>query len=326
MSEEGFEEPHPVRSPNLKTLGRIWFTPMKWPYLAILIPILLAAFFYFYPQIENLFIFFPQRAFDSAPESLRLAYEDCYFTTEDGKKLHSWFFPGEKGQPVILHFHGNAGNISHRLDLVQPFVRKGLSVFLFDYRGFGRSEGRPSEQGLYRDGMAAFDSLVQKRGIPPDNIVLHGHSIGAAVAVEVALEKKVRALVLESAFTSTRDMAKTMPLFLLLYPFLPANYNNLEKVSHLLVPKLIIHGEEDEVVPFSMGQKLFEAAADPKFFYPVEKAGHNDVFLIGGERYFDVFAEFARDATLARRPSQQTRSGSRPPFDTPVASGAAAGG
>jgi fermentation-respiration switch protein FrsA (DUF1100 family) len=309
MSEEGFEEPHPVRSPNLKTLGRIWFTPMKWPYLAILIPILLAAFFYFYPQIENLFIFFPQRAFDSAPGSLRLAYEDCYFTTEDGKKLHGWFFPGEKGQPVILHF-----------------VRKGLSVFLFDYRGFGRSEGRPSEQGLYRDGMAAFDSLVQKRGIPPDNIVLHGHSIGAAVAVEVALEKKVRALVLESAFTSTRDMAKTMPLFLLLYPFLPANYNNLEKVSHLLVPKLIIHGEEDEVVPFSMGQKLFEAAADPKFFYPVEKAGHNDVFLIGGERYFDVFAEFARDATLARRPSQQTRSGSRPPFDTPVASGAAAGG
>jgi fermentation-respiration switch protein FrsA (DUF1100 family) len=288
-----------VRNPNLKKLGRIWFTPMKWPYLAILIPILLAAFYYFYATIENAFIFFPQRTFDFTPESFGLACEDSYFTTEDGKKLHGWFFPGEKGHPVILHFHGNAGNISHRLDFVGPILRKGLSVFLFDYRGFGKSEGRPSEKGLYMDGLAAYDSLVQTRGILPGSIVLHGHSIGAAVAVEVALKRSVRAVILESAFTSTKDMAKTMPLFFLLSPLLPAHYNNLEKVPLLRVPKLFIHGEEDDIVPFPMGQNLFAAAAEPKFFYSVPNAGHNDVFVVGGERYFEVFAEFARTGQTA---------------------------
>jgi fermentation-respiration switch protein FrsA (DUF1100 family) len=295
------EEPHPVRNPELKKLGRIWFEPMKWPYLAILIPLVFSAFYWFYPKIENAFIFFPQRTFDIAPESFGLAYEDSYFTTEDGKKLHGWFFPGERGQPVILHFHGNAGNISHRLDFVPPLLRKGLSVFLFDYRGFGKSEGRPSEKGLYTDGMAAYDCLVQRRGIVPGSIVLHGHSIGAAVAVEVALKRSVRVVILESAFTSTKDMARTMPLFFLLSPLVPANYNNLEKVPHLRVPKLVIHGEEDEIVPFLMGQKLFEVAAAPKFFYPVPNAGHNDVSLVGGERYFDVFAEFARTTKIARQ-------------------------
>lgn len=274
--------------------------PLKWPQWAILIPVLVFAFYYFYPRIENSFIFYPQRAFDFSPESFGLAYEDAYFKTEDGEKLHGWFFPGEKTHPVILHFHGNAGNISHRLDLVQPFLRKGLSVFLFDYRGFGKSEGRPSEKGLYQDGMAAYDYLVQKQGNLPGQVVLHGHSIGAAVAVEVALTKSVKSVILESAFTSTRGMAKTIPLFFLLSPFLPANYNNLEKVPRLRVPKLVVHGEEDEIVPFAMGRKLFEAATDPKFFYPVKDAGHNDVFIVGGEKYFEVLAEFAKDAKISK--------------------------
>ena len=274
--------------------------PLKWPHWAILIPVLVGAFYFFYPKIENFFIFFPQRPFDFAPESFGLAYEDAYFTTDDGKKLHGWFFRAEKSQPVILHFHGNAGNISHRLDLVQPYLRKGLSVFLFDYRGFGRSEGRPSEKGLYLDGMAAYDYLVQIKGILPGNMVLHGHSIGAAVAVEVALKRSVRSVILESAFTSTKDMARTMALFALFSPVFPAHYNNLEKVPRLRVPKLVIHGERDEIVPFAMGQKLFEAATDPKFFYPVKDAGHNDVFVVGGEKYLEVFAEFARNEKIAR--------------------------
>jgi fermentation-respiration switch protein FrsA (DUF1100 family) len=278
--------------------------PLKWPCWAILIPILVFAFYYFYPKIENSFIFFPQKAFDFSPESFGLTYGDAYFKTEDGEKLHGWFFPGAKGHPVVLHFHGNAGNISHRLDLVQPFLREGLSVLLFDYRGFGRSEGRPSEKGLYLDGMAAYDYLVQKEGILPGNVVLHGHSIGAAVAVEVALKRSVKSVILESAFTSTKDMAKTIPLFFLLSPFLPANYNNLEKVPRLSVPKLVVHGEGDEIVPFAMGRKLFEAAKDPKFFYPVQDAGHNDVFIVGGEKYFEVVAEFARSGKIEKDPAQ----------------------
>ncbi len=274
--------------------------PIHWAYLVVFILILAVCFHLFYPRVESFFIYFPQSSFDFSPEEFRLQYREAFFNTADGERLHGWFFPGQKDSPVILHFHGNAGNISHRLDLVQPFLRKGLSLFLFDYRGFGKSEGRPSEKGLYLDGTAAYDYLAQKEGILPGNIVLHGHSIGAAVAVEVALKKSVRSVILESAFTSTKDMAKAIPLFFLLSPFLPASYNNLEKVARLRVPKLVIHGEGDDIVPFSMGQKLFKAAADPKFFYPIKDAGHNDVFMVGGEKYFDIFAQFSRNGNIEK--------------------------
>ena len=120
------------------------------------------------------------------------------------------------------------------------------------------------------------------------------------MAIEVALQNKVRGLIIESAFTSTKDMAKTLVLFSLVSSLLPANYNNLEKIRRVPVPKLIVHGDRDEIVPFSMGQKLFEAAADPKFFCPVKDAGHNDVFIVGGEKYFEALAEFARNAKIAK--------------------------
>jgi fermentation-respiration switch protein FrsA (DUF1100 family) len=285
---------------TMKPLRKVLFMPMHWAYLIVFVLILAVCSYLFYPQVESFFIYFPQSNFDFSPEELRLRYEEAFFSTEEGERLHGWFFPGEKDSPVILHFHGNAGNISHRLDLAQLFLRKGLSVFLFDYRGFGKSSGRPSESGLYRDGIAAWNYLTEKKKIAPDRIVLHGHSIGAAVAIEVALEKKVRGLILESAFTSTKDMAKTMVLFALFSPLFPAHYNNLEKIHRVPVPKLIIHGERDEIVPFSMGKRLFDAAGEPKFFHPVKDAGHNDVFIVGGEKYFEVFAEFARNGKIAR--------------------------
>jgi uncharacterized protein len=282
-----------------KPLRKVLFMPIHWAYLVVLVLILVASFYLFYPRVESFFIYFPQSHFDFSPEEFRLQYKEAYFNTEDAKRLHGWFFPGEKDGPVILHFHGNAGNISHRLDLVQPFLRKGLSLFLIDYRGFGKSSGRPSEPGLYKDGLAAWSYLVEKEGIAPERIMLHGHSIGAAVAIEVALQKKVRGLVIESAFTSTKDMAKTMALFALFSPVFPAHYNNLEKIPLVSAPKLVIHGDRDEIVPFAMGQKLFEAATDPKFFYPVKDAGHNDVFIVGGEKYFEIFADFARSGKIA---------------------------
>jgi len=272
--------------------------PMKWPHWAVLIPVLVGAFYFFYPRIENLFVFFPQRAFDFTPESFHLKYRDAYFVTEDGKTLHGWFFPGNEDDTVLLHFHGNAGNISHRLDLVRHLLRRRLQVFIFDYRGFGKSEGRPSEKGLYRDGVAAYDYLVQKEGVFPGKIVLHGHSLGAAAAIEVALNRGAKSLILESAFTSTRDMAKTLPLFFLLAPLLPANYNNLEKVGHVHIPKLIIHGDNDEVVPFSMGERLLLAAAEPKNFLRLRGAGHNDTYVVGGDSYLDTVEKFAEESAF----------------------------
>jgi hypothetical protein len=280
-------------------LRKVLFMPIHWAYLAIFVLVAVACTYLFYPRVESFFIYFPQSHFDFRPEEFRLPYKDAYFNTEDGEKLHGWLFPGEKDRPVLLHFHGNAGNISHRLDLVQPFLSRGLSVLLMDYRGFGKSSGRPSEPGLYKDGLAAWTYLVEKERIEAERIILHGHSIGAAVAIEVALQKKVRGLVIESAFTSTKDMAKTMALFSLFSPVFPAHYNNLEKISRLSAPKLVIHGDRDEIVPFSMGQKLFEAAKHPKFFYPVKDAGHNDVFIVGGEKYFKTFAEFTRNGKIA---------------------------
>jgi hypothetical protein len=279
-----------------KPLRKVLFMPIHWAYLVVLVLILVVSFYLFYPRVENFFIFFPQSHFDFKPEEFRLQYKEAFFDTEDGERLHGWLFLGAAGSPVIVHSHGNAGNISHRLDLVQPFLRRGLSVFLFDYRGFGKSSGRPSEPGLYKDGLAAWSYLVEKERIAPERIMLHGHSIGAAIAIEVALQKKVRGLVIESAFTSTKDMAKTMALFDLFSPVFPAHYNNLEKIPRVSVPKLVIHGERDEIVPFAMGQKLFEAATDPKFFYPVKDAGHNDVFIVGAEKYFQLFANFAGNA------------------------------
>lgn len=272
--------------------------PVKWPYLIGLILLFGASFYLFYPKIENFFIFFPERSFDLTPKDLRLKYEDVYFHTGDGKGLHGWFFPLEGDFPVILFCHGNAGNISHRLDNIRLLLQQGLQVFIFDYRGYGKSSGRPSEKGLYKDGLAAYDYLIAKMHLPPNRIILFGRSLGAAVAIEVALKKNARSIIMESAFTSTKDMAKTMFLFNLFSYFLPANYNNLEKIAYVRIPKLIIHGESDEIVPFSMGQKLFAAAKSPKYFFKIEKAGHNDTYFVGGENYLQTIAAFIRDSKI----------------------------
>ena len=252
----------------------------------------------FYSWIENFFVFFPDRVHEFSPGTMHMHYEDVFFQTGDGKKLHGWFFPGKPASPVLIFFHGNAGNISHRLDNVSRLLEQDLRVFIFDYRGYGKSSGRPSEKGVYRDGLAAYDYLLEKKQVPPEKIILFGRSLGAAVAAEVALKRKARVLIMESAFTSTKDMARTMPLFALLSPFLPANYNNMKKVAQLRIPLLIIHGRRDDIVPFAMGQRLYEAARPPKFFYPLEGAGHNDTFVVGGPAYFQTLSQFAHQGRI----------------------------
>jgi fermentation-respiration switch protein FrsA (DUF1100 family) len=268
---------------------------LKWLLPVGIILALILSFFLFYPWIENFFVFFPQTSFDSKPKNWNLNHKDVYFTAEDGIKLHGWFFPLQQDGPVILFCHGNAGNISHRLDNVARLLEENIQVFIFDYRGYGRSGGRPSEKGIYLDGLAAYDFLVRKEGIPASDIVVFGRSLGAAVAVEVALQKEIRSVILESAFTSTKDMAKAMLLFKPLSPFMPTNYDNLAKISRLQIPKLIIHGDRDEIVPFAMGQRLFDAAERPKDFYLIPGAGHNDTYPVGGEMYFNRVATFVKD-------------------------------
>ncbi len=252
-------------------------------------------FICFYSQIENFFVFHPQTELDMTPDRMGLHHESIFFDAADGTKLHGWFFPLSGKSPVILFCHGNAGNISHRLHNIQELLKKGFQVFIFDYRGFGKSNGSPSREGVYLDGLAAYDYLRNRLGIPPNRIILFGRSLGAAVATEIAAKRKVNRLILESAFTSTKAMARTMPLFALLSPFLPAHYNNLKKIEHITIPKLIIHGNRDEIIPFTMGEQLFEAGPEPKAFYAIEGAGHNDTWVIGGKKYFETLKQFIRN-------------------------------
>ncbi len=249
----------------------------------------------FYSRVENFFVFYPERDFPLLPSERGLVFEDQFFTTRDGTRLHGWFFPGKGEGPVVLFSHGNGGNISDRIDNVRRLLDCGLRVFIYDYRGYGKSDGKPFEAGIYEDGLAAWDLLVKGRGISSENIVLFGRSLGAAVAVDIATKRTAKALIMESGFTSTREMAKTMPLFQFFAPIVPVHYNNLEKIKRVKFPTLIIHGTRDELIPFRMGEALYEAASGPKYFFPVHGAGHNDTYEVGGEEYFKKLCGFAKD-------------------------------
>lgn len=277
---------------------RVFSMPIIGINIILLILFLLISFYLFFPYIENFFVFYPTSSFDSTPANLRLNYEDVYFETEDKIRLHGWFFPLEGKHPVILFCHGNAGNISHRLENIKLLLEQGLQVFIFDYSGYGKSAGKPSEKGLYMDGLAAYDFLVKYKHIPPDKIVSFGRSLGASAAIEISLRRDVRCLIIESAFTSTKDMAKTMFLFHAFSFLLPAHFNNLEKITQINVPKLIIHGENDEIVPFSMGQKLYNTAKFPKYFYRIKGAGHNDTYIVGEKAYFENLTAFVKNLTV----------------------------
>lgn len=273
---------------------------IRWPYLLCILFFIITLFYLFYSRIENFFVFFPDRNIDLLPDDLGLVCRDIYFETGDGERLNGWFFPvsGEKSSPVILFFHGNAGNMSHRLENIQLLLEQDIRVFIFDYRGYGKSSGRPTEEGLYLDGLAACDYLLENEGVSTGDIVLFGRSLGAAVAVNTALNRSVRSVIMESAFLSTKHMAKTMPLFMPLSYFLPPNYNNLEKVRAIKAPKLFIHGDDDEIVPFSMGETLYRESEPPKYFLCLEGAGHNDTYYKGGDDYFLTLAKFVHDSKI----------------------------
>jgi fermentation-respiration switch protein FrsA (DUF1100 family) len=252
----------------------------------------------FYKNIESHFVFAPQKRLDNYPADFNMKFRDVYLDTHDGITLHGWFFPVASGGPVILFCHGNAGNISHRLDYIQLLVRLGANVFIFDYRGYGKSSGKPSEKGLYNDALCACDYLVNREKIKQEDIILLGRSLGAAAATEVASKRDARSLIIESGFLSIRHMARHMLLFSLISPLIHQSYNNLEKIKHISIPKLIMHGDRDEVVPFYMGKRLFQEAKEPKYFYAVKGAGHNDTFVVGGREYMDVLSEFIRTSEV----------------------------
>jgi len=256
---------------------------------------------------EERLIYFPSREIELTPESLGLEHDEVFLAASDGIRVHGWFLPSfPRPSPAynILVCHGNAGNISGRLDRALLLRRNlGVDVFLFDYRGFGRSEGRPSEEGTYRDAVAAHRYLVEERRIAPERLILLGESLGAAVAIELSLREDVAALVLEAPFTSIADMGRVAYPFLTPFTsFVRTRYDNLKKIPEVALPLLIFHGRRDPTVPFAQGEALFRAAREPKTFVAVENAGHADAFLVGGEAYWNAWERLLQslDSAWAR--------------------------
>jgi fermentation-respiration switch protein FrsA (DUF1100 family) len=226
-----------------------------------------------------------------------LPLQDVTFRAADGTELFGWFVPSAVQAPVLLWCHGNAGNIIHRLENLVELHNIGLAVFLFDYRGYGRSRGRPSEKGLYQDALAAYAYLVDVREIDPRKIVLFGRSLGGAVAGDLASRRRAAGLILESVFPSIAAIAKDYIWGLPAHWLLAARFNLAERLPLIGMPVLIIHGDRDQIIPFQFGEQVFAAALPPKEFYRVEGADHNNLYSIGGTTYFRRLRQFVQHAT-----------------------------
>jgi fermentation-respiration switch protein FrsA (DUF1100 family) len=241
--------------------------------------------------VEDQFIYYPERPYFEEPKRLGLSYRDIWLTTKDQTRIHGWLIGDGNEKPVVLFFHGNAGNISHRLDRIKRLEELPLRFLLLDYRGYGQSEGKPTEEGLYEDALAAYEFLIEEEGLSSDQIILFGESLGGAVAIDLASKKDVAGIILEATFTTLRELANEI------FPVLPTalvsdQYTSILKVPKIDTPILFVHGTRDEIVPFKMGETLFKAAKGNKDFWEVQNAGHNDLYLIAGQEYNKKLSTF----------------------------------
>jgi fermentation-respiration switch protein FrsA (DUF1100 family) len=250
-------------------------------------------------------LYLPARAVEQTPAAAGLDYRDVALETEDGERLHGWWVAGAPpAAGHVLLCHGNAGNIGDRVLHAALVSAAGFDVLLFDYRGYGRSSGRPGEQGTYRDARAARSALRAQPGVDASRVFYLGESLGGAVALALALEFPPAGLVLQSTFTSVRDLARVH------YPFLPARvvpdaYPSLARIRRLRAPLLVLHGERDEIVPLVLGEALYEAAPAPKRIHVVARAGHNDLVSRMGAAYAELIAAWATDPANAPRSAPQ---------------------
>lgn len=247
---------------------------------------------------EKGLIFFPMRELEGTPKHYGLSYENVFFAAADGIRLHGWFVPSSSPEEktTLLWFHGNAGNISHRLDNLALLHRYlNISIFIFDYREFGLSDGHISKAGTYQDARGAWNYLVVERNIRPNDILLFGRSLGTALAVDLASSEPCLGAVLEAAFTSSQDMLKRYFFGPIPSELSQSAYDNIGKIHLIRAPLLFIHGEYDEAIPVEMAQHLYQTAQASKRFYLVSGSGHNDTYVVGGSEYFRQWQVFLEE-------------------------------
>lgn len=228
--------------------------------------------------------FYPYTKLSATPKDWNLKFDDVELTSSDGIQLHGWYLPANKSMQVVLFFHGNGGNISHRRESLEIFHSLGLNVLIIDYRGYGRSKGNISEQGLYLDAMAAWQYLVNKRNFEPRNIIIFGRSLGGAVATHLAAQVNNKALIVESTFSSVKDMASIIMPVMSKLIYLRYKFNTEKLISKIDSPLLLMHSQEDDVVPYELGEKVFAAAESPKYFFELQ-GKHNDGFMTDTSNY-----------------------------------------
>ncbi|MBI3282111.1 MAG: alpha/beta hydrolase [Acidobacteria bacterium] len=255
------------------------------------------AFLYWHAQKS---VYFPSRYPQGYWDmQARIGARDAELRSQDGVRLHAWWIPKDGAPFATLHLHGNGGNITHRAALAPEIGAAGSSLLLLDYRGYGKSEGKPGERGLYADADAGYDWLIA-RGFSPERIIVHGESLGTAVAVDLAARRPCAGLILEAPFTSAKEVAgRVLPV---LGPLLIWSYDSFSKIGRVRAPILVMHGDRDTVIAHALGKKLYDAAPEPKVFWTIPGAGHNDLLPVAGPEYRDrlrrFYAAIAGDARL----------------------------
>ena len=250
---------------------------------------------------QDQLLFQPSSRLLATPDDVGMSYETVHLDTDDGETLHGWWIPaldvsretrsGEFAEHTLLFFHGNAGNISGRLESVRQFHQLGLNVLIVDYRGYGQSTGSPSEEGIYRDAEACWRYLTEAKGLAAQEIVVFGRSMGGGPATWLATREQPGAVILESVFTNVPDVGAHHYSFLPVRALATNQFDNESRVAGIDAPKLFIHSRGDRVVPFELGRQVYEAAAEPKQFLEIE-GGHNDGFLVSSEKYLRVIDVF----------------------------------
>ena len=263
--------------------------------------ILLVALFLFAQYVRRTGMFFPSRypIGNWDPHAYAVAPEDVTFAAADGVKLHGWLFrANDRASPLIVWFHGNAGNITDRASVAAELARRGIACFLFDWRGYGKSEGRPSEGKLKNDAMAAYDYAAKLA--KPDDIVLYGESLGGPFAAYVAKERKARCVVIENSFPSLAKLGNALYRPLPLGWVAPLALRTTAWLNEARLPVLVLHGKRDEVVPFALGKELYDGLDVPKEMLVSETGGHCEIPSVEGTRYYDTVVRFITDTSRTR--------------------------